>query len=85
VNGQIVEEPTNIFHGDRIVFGNSGRICFHFISPMHPCTDETRRVSEAISYEAIELELQEKDFELKRLHGLLEEEHCNNKARESKL
>merc|ERR1719397_1589936 len=41
--------------------------------------------SDVISYEAIELELQEKDDELKRLHDLLEEEHCSNRARESML
>jgi len=52
---------------------------------MHACTDESRRVSDVILYEAIELELQEKDDELKRLHDLLEEEHCVNRARESKL
>jgi len=85
VNGKRVEEPTNMFHGDRLVFGSSGRICFHFISPMHPSPDKERRVSDVVSYEAIELELQEKDVELKRLQDLLEKEHCNNKARQSKL
>jgi len=85
LNGKRVEEPTTMFHGDRLVFGNSGRICFHFISPMHPSADKNHRVSEIVSYEGIELELQEKDVELKRLQDLLEEEHCSNKARWSKL
>jgi len=85
LNGKRVEEPTAMFHGDRLVFGNSGRICFHFISPIHPSKDKSRHISEIVSYEGIEVELQEKDVELKRLQDLLEEEHCNNKARQSKL
>eukprot|EP00495_Collosphaeridae_sp_1-RS-2012_P005022 TRINITY_DN438_c2_g1_i1.p1 TRINITY_DN438_c2_g1~~TRINITY_DN438_c2_g1_i1.p1 ORF type:complete len:141 (-),score=17.01 TRINITY_DN438_c2_g1_i1:234-656(-) len=68
-----------------LFFGNSGRICFHFISPIHPSKDKTRHISEIVSYEGINLELQEKDVELKRLQDLLEEEHCSNKARQSKL
>jgi len=69
VNGSRVDKATNIFHGDRLVFG-SGQVCFQVISPSHHSPHPGRR-SHIIDYEMISKEQQEKNTNVIKLQEML--------------
>jgi len=69
VNGSRVDKTTNIFHGDRLVFG-SGQVCFQVISPNHHFPHPGRR-SHIIDYEMISEEQQEKNTNVIKLQEML--------------
>merc|ERR1719285_1648392 len=69
VNGSRVDKTTNIFHGDRLVFG-SGQVCFQVISPNHHSPHPGRRLP-IIDYEMISKEQQEKNTNVIKLQEML--------------
>jgi len=82
VNGVRISQQTDIFHNDRIVFGN-GQVCFHFISPSHPSPKPNTAL--VIDYEAITLEMREKDEEVIKLQEQLKADRENQLEKEEIL
>jgi len=64
VNGVRVKSTVNIFHDDRIIFGNF-QLCFHFSSPYHVSSSYNKQQgTEPMNFDEIASELQHSDFEL---------------------
>jgi len=82
VNGVRISQQTNIFHNDRIVFGN-GQVCFHFISPSHQSPKPNTAL--VIDYEAITIEMHEKDEEVIKLQEQLKADRENQLEKEQVL
>jgi len=69
VNGSQIKSAVDIYHNDRIVFGNP-QICFHFLSPDHKSPDQSS-CPVPFTFDDIAMELHLADFELKRLQSTI--------------
>jgi len=65
VNGVQAKNTVNIYHNDRIVFGNF-QLCFYFLSPYHVSPFDCKKF-EPMSFDEIVSELQHSDIDLKIL------------------
>jgi len=65
VNGVKVKNTVNIFHNDRIVFGNF-QLCFYFLSPYHVSSSVCKKF-EPMSFDETVSELQHSDIDLQIL------------------
>jgi len=65
VNGVQAQRTVNIYHNDRIVFGNF-QLCFSFLSPYHVSPYGIKKF-EPMSFDEIVTELQHSDIDLKIL------------------
>jgi len=68
VNGRRITKRTNIYHNDRIVFGN-GQVCFQLLSSKYPSPKPVSSLK--IDYDYIVLEMQKADEEVIRLREQL--------------